>query len=187
MSHLRFTHQQKKRKTWLFPLIVIILLYISIPFLLIQRGDEAIKNAISQTEDKKVEIPSKEYNVGIVFLEIAETFPGFTAWAKQIQERSNKKMLDIYELKCSHKSSELFRQISNYTKEYDSLTVHFEHSNEVLYLNAIVFRNQEKESLKIMVSDELKNELQIKFCNIWKEFFLNLNVILPKNNSICQL
>ncbi|MEN8120786.1 MAG: hypothetical protein ABFS35_10590 [Bacteroidota bacterium] len=187
MSYLRFNHQQKKRKTWLFPLIVIILLYVSIPFLLIQRGDETLKKAISQTESEKMETPSKDYNAGIVFLEIAEAFPGFTAWAKQIQKSSGQKMLEIYELKCTQKSSELFRQISNYTNEYDSLSVHFKYSNEVLYLNAIVFKDQEKENMKIMVSNELRNELQIKFCNVWKKFFLNLNVIVPKHNSICQL
>ena len=184
MSHLRFTHQQKKRKTWLFPLIVIILLYLSIPFLLIQRGDEALKRAISQTEDEQIEVPSKEYVAGIAFLEIAEAFPGFTAWAKTIQKSSNKKMLEIYELKCRHKSSELFKQLSNYTNEYDSLSIHFEHDNEAIYLNAIVFSNQEKENLKIEIPDEMRDELQSNFCNVWEEFFLSLKVT-SKNCFFC--
>jgi hypothetical protein len=185
MSHLRFNHQQRKRKTWLLPLIVIILLYVSIPFLLIQRGEESLEKAISQTENKMVEIPSKEYGSGIVFLEIAEVFPGFTTWAKQIRNRSNEKMQEIYNVKCRNKSTELFKLYSD-TIQYDSLSVHFEHTGELFYLNAVVFTNQKKENMKILLPDEPKNELENDFCDIWKEFFQKHDINVPKNNSICQ-
>ncbi|RLD62170.1 MAG: hypothetical protein DRI95_13385 [Bacteroidetes bacterium] len=186
MSKIHFNHQQKKRKTWLLPLIVIILLYISIPFLLIQSGDETIKAAISKTENHKLEVPSKEYSKAVVFLQIAEAFPGFTTWSKQIQQSSNKKMLNIYQLKCQQKGTKLFIQLNDNPVEYDSLLVSFESVEESLSLNATIYSKGEKENLKVVLPDELSKELKIEFCDVWRKFFEDYKIDIPKNNSICK-
>ncbi|RLD75729.1 MAG: hypothetical protein DRJ07_17565 [Bacteroidetes bacterium] len=48
----------------------------------------------------------------------------------------------------------------------------------------IVFSNQEKENLKIMVPDEMRDELQNNICNVWEEFLLSLKVS-SKNCFLC--
>ncbi|RLD80148.1 MAG: hypothetical protein DRJ10_07820 [Bacteroidetes bacterium] len=187
MSKLHFRYQQKKRKTWVLPLIVIVLLYVSIPFLLIQSGDEALKKAISETEKPEQEIPSEEYAKALTFLQIAEAFPGFTTWAKQIQQSSNEKMLNIYQLKCEQKSIEIFSQINKYSANYDSLLINIEHFEKSVLLNAVIFSKGEKENIKTLLPSELKNELETTFCDVWRTFFKNYKIDIPKNNSICNL
>ncbi|OQY01769.1 MAG: hypothetical protein B6I20_07495 [Bacteroidetes bacterium 4572_117] len=187
MNSLRLNHQPKKRKTWLFPLIVIILLYFTIPFVLIQRGDDSLNNAISETEVQSVELPSKKYKEGIVFIEIAESFPGYTAWAKQIKQKAGKQMQNIYKIKCDYKSKQLFNKISSETTSYDSLSVNFEKLGDIKFLNAAVYRKKNKENIKIAIPKDLETELQDKFCRVWDEFFQDLQINTKNNNSICQL
>ena len=56
-----------------------------------------------------------------------------------------------------------------------------------MYLNAVVFKQKEKEYIKIKVPDDLKIELQNKFCDIWRAFFNDLEVTIAENQSICKL
>ncbi len=186
MSQIQFHHQQKKRKTWLLPLIVIVLLYVSIPFLLVQQGDKTMEKAITQTENEKVETPSKEFAKAVVFLQIAEVFPGFAAWAEQIQHSSTEKIRTIYELKCAQKSTELFLQISEYDTEYDSLVVNFDYSDDVFFLNAVIFSDGKKENIKVEFPDEERTKLKTSFCDVWEKFFTDFEINVPKNNSICK-
>jgi len=185
MNSINFNHQQKKRKTWLFPLIVIVLLYISIPFLLINSGTNAIETAFEKTKAKSVELPAKQYSTGIVLIEFAEMFPGFTNWSKQIKEQSNKKMLHIYHQKCNDKSIKLFNQLSDYEQNFDSLSFQYEYIGKQMYMKAVVFEGQNRENIKILIPEKQKNELQDNFCAVWNKFF-NQVKISTVNNLICQ-
>jgi len=185
MNRINFNHQQKKRKTWLFPLIVIILLYISIPFLLINSGTNAIEIALKKTEAKAVELPAKQYSTGIVLIGFAQMFPGFTNWAKQIKEQSNKKMLNVYNQKCNDKSIKLFTQLSEYEQNFDSLAFQYTYTHEQMYMKVIIFEGPDKETLKILIPEKQKNELQNNFCAVWNNF-LNQVKISKADNPICQ-
>lgn len=184
MSRLSFNHQQKKRKTWLFPLIVIILLYISIPFLLINSGTKAIDTAIVKMGSQDILLPEKQYITGVMLINFAEMFPGFSNWSKQIRKGSNKKIIIIYRQKCRAKSQELFQQISGYEQEFDSLNINFEYTESQMYMAAAIFKGNNKENLKILVSKEQKDKLEKKFCAVWADFFNKIKTS-PVNNSIC--
>lgn len=186
MSRLSFDHQQKKRKTWLFPLIVIILLYISIPYLLINSGSNAIDSAFAKMGNKAIELPEKQYSTGIVLISFAEMFPGFTNWSKRIKEKSNEKMLVIYKQKYSEKSIKLFKKISNYEQEFDSLSVKYEHNEVQTYMNVIIYKEKEKENLKILIPNEEKTNLQNDFCSVWADFFKKAKMNVP-NSSVCPI
>lgn len=186
MAQINFRHQQKKRKTWLLPLIIIVLLYISIPFMLIMKGDESIKKGIFETEKKEVLTPSLKYNKGLVFLETAEAFPGFDSWAKNIKRNSAKKMLEIYSVKCKQKSIDVFLQISKYSDQYDSLNVNFNRSTEFVILNASIFSGKEKKNIKITIPSKISNKINDEFCNVWKVFLTNLEIEIPEPNLICK-
>ena len=104
MSELQFRHQQAKRKTWLLPLIVIVLLYITIPFLLINKGNDSFKKAIPEIK-QNLEKAGNLYNSGVVFTDFGSKFPGFSGWAKSLQKEAKEKIISEYTIACENMRS----------------------------------------------------------------------------------
>ncbi len=99
MNSIQFKHQPNKRKTWLFPLIIIVLLYLTIPILLINKGKDSFDKA-SLTIESDVIKAANYCNSGFVFTDLAESFPGFSAWAKKTAINGKNKIMNIYTEKC---------------------------------------------------------------------------------------
>jgi hypothetical protein len=99
MNNIEFKHQPNKRKTWLFPLIIIVLLYLTIPILLINKGKDSFDKS-SLAIENDVAKAANYCNSGFIFTDLAENFPGFSAWAKKTAENGKNKIMNIYTEKC---------------------------------------------------------------------------------------
>ncbi|MCF6241212.1 MAG: hypothetical protein L3J74_07695 [Bacteroidales bacterium] len=99
MSSIEFKHRSNNRKTWLVPLIIIALLYLSIPILLINKGKDSFEKAGLAIENNLIQA-GNYYNSGIIFTDLAENFPGFSAWAKKTGINGKNKLMNIYSEKC---------------------------------------------------------------------------------------
>jgi hypothetical protein len=99
MSSIQFKQHPNKRKTWLFPLIIIVLLYLTIPILLINKGKDSFDKAAMTIESDVIKA-ANYYNSGFVFTDLAESFPGFAAWAEKTAINGKNKIVSRYSEKC---------------------------------------------------------------------------------------
>jgi len=98
MSEFQFK-QAAKRKTWIFPLIIIILLYLTIPVLLINKGTNNFEKAVNELDYDLIKAASY-YNAGVVFTDFATNFPGFSIWAKSVKEKNTVQLEHTFLDKC---------------------------------------------------------------------------------------
>lgn len=106
MSDIQFRQQQNKRKTWMIPLIIIVLLYLTIPTLLINKGADSFDKADLAIEKNLIQA-GNYYSSGLVFTDLALNFPGFSSWAKKTALKGKEKIISSYRQKCKEiKNSE---------------------------------------------------------------------------------
>ena len=96
MSRIQF-ERKKRTKGYLIPLVVILLLYFTIPIYLINKGNNILTTANEKINQDEIYGPTVEFYNGIAFLNTAAAFPGFEGWAKSIEKSSVEKMIVIQE------------------------------------------------------------------------------------------
>jgi len=176
MTKLRFEKNKTKKKTWIFPLIVIMLLYITIPIVLMNRGNISIEKNYKLLETDTIIAPTNDYFAGITFFETASVFPGFSNWANNRIEKSNKKMLEIYKIKANKIKFDIYKELSKTNaSKTDSITIIKEDN-----IKKIV-KNKDKE---FIISDSLNLQYQNRFCDKWNKFFEKAKL---KNTNICKI
>ncbi len=116
MSDIQFRHPQNKRKTWLIPLIIIILLYLSIPVLLINKGNDSFEKAISAMENNLIQA-GNYYNSGIIFTDLAGNFPGFSAWAKKTALKGKEEIINSFKRRCEELKNKNIEVQSKFCKD----------------------------------------------------------------------
>ncbi|MBN1252825.1 MAG: hypothetical protein JXR51_14600 [Bacteroidales bacterium] len=186
MSKLRFEKHNKKRKTWIFPLIVILLLYITIPVVLMSKGSSAIENTFKNLESDTVYTPSNEYFAGITFFETASVFPGFNKWANNRISLSKNKMLNIYKDKCNAINMKIYRELSN--KEListDLVFVKFAENNKT-QINLICLNKDQNIEQEFIIPNSILTNYQSNFCLNWKVFFEKSKINQSELISICN-
>jgi len=174
---IRFEKHKKKSKTWLFPLIAIILLYITIPIVLINRGNVALENNFELLEYDSIIAPTKYYFAGIAFFETALVFPGFSTWATNMIAKSNKKMIDIYIIKNYNIKVDIYKELSkeNITNT-DSVIITIEDNIKKILID--------KQKEEFIISDSLCLSYENIFCEKWNVF---LKKVKFNTKNICKI
>ncbi len=156
MSTIQF-ERRKKKKIFLFPLLVLVLLYISIPLILINKGSKLMEKAKVKIQQKEILAPTTEFYNGMTFLNTASAFPGFSFWSDNIIKSSVK-------------------NISTYKDEKIKLLILNDLNNERLTLENIKL-SEKNQFIEIMSADsstvkiELPDSLQTKIKNTRNKFF----------------
>ena len=179
MTRLRFEKQNKKKKTWIFPLIVIVLLYISIPIILMNKGSVSVEKSFELLKKDSILVPVNEYFAGIAFYETASVFPGFTKWANKKINQSNQKMIDIHKTKSYLLKKSIYEELSmdNITKS-DSVIIKIDDNIKTILIN--------KQNKEFVISDSLSLLYQTQFCEKWKKVFNKAEVKKSINCEICN-
>jgi len=179
MTRLRFEKHNKKKKTWIFPLIVIVLLYITIPIILMNRGSVSIEKNFDLLKADSIIAPTNEYFAGIAFYETASVFPGFTKWADNKKNKSKQKMIDIYKIKSYLFKVEIYKELSkdNITK-YDSVIIKTDGNIKTIFIN--------KKDKEFVISDSLNLLYKTQFCKKWEKVFNKSEIKELINCEICK-
>lgn len=119
MNTIQFRHKPNKRKTWLFPLLIIILLYLTIPVLLINKAKDSFDKA-SLTIESDVSKAANYFKSGRVFSELAENFPGFSAWAKKTSTNGLDEIIKIYAQKCNEIQNKSDEEQNKFCAEWNN-------------------------------------------------------------------
>jgi len=93
MSRIQF-ERRKRKKGYLIPLVIIVLLYFMIPIFLINKGNDLIAKANEAMKRSKVFSPPLEFYNGIAFLNTAAAFPGFGKWSENIEKSTTDQMIN---------------------------------------------------------------------------------------------
>ena len=118
---MEFKHRQSNKKTWIVPLIIIGLLYITIPVMLINRGSENYDKALDII-NKDTEQSAKLYKTAYVFIDLAESFPGFSSWANKIKTNADKKITTIYNKECKELKNKNSEQNAAFCKKWKTFS-----------------------------------------------------------------
>ncbi len=176
MNKLKFEKYSTKKKTWLYPLIVIILLYITIPVVLINRASVAIEKSNKLLETDSVIAPTNEYFASITFFETASLFPGFGKLANKQISKINKKMLEIYKIKTTKIKVDIYEELSkSNVLKTDSITIKKKGGIKK------IFKSKDKE---FIISDSLNLQYKNRFCKKWNKFFEKAKLT---NTNICKI
>ncbi len=116
MTNLQFRHRQNKKKTWMIPLIIIVLLYLTIPILLINKGEDSFDKAVSAIESNLIQA-GNYYNSGIVFTDLAGNFPGFSAWAKKTALQGKEKIMNSFKRRCEELKKKNIKEQNKFCEE----------------------------------------------------------------------
>lgn len=179
MARLRFEKNKKKKKTWIFPLIAILLLYLTIPIILMNRGSVSIEKSFELLKSDTILTPTNEYYAGIAFYKTALVFPGFNNWANKKITESTKKLSEIYKSKVHLFKIIIYKDLSkhNITK-LDSVIIKTDGN-----IKKIFIQNHEKE---FVISDSLNLLYKEQFCEKWKKVFKKIDINKSIDCEICK-
>jgi len=120
MNEFQFK-QAAKRKTWIFPLIVIVLLYITIPVLLINKGGNNFEKALTYASSDPIQA-ANYFNSANVFSDFAGNFPGFSGWANSLINRSKQKVQAVYQEECGKISKKTQEEQISFCKDWKTFS-----------------------------------------------------------------
>ncbi len=175
MSRIRFERRTKK-KLFLLPLLVILLLYITIPVVLINKGSKQLEKAEQIMNKNDVYSPPTEFYNGMAFLQTASSIPGFAFWADNILASTTKKMIEQKDNKLKlFLVSEMSGQQSDSEVVIDSI------KKGVVYL-----KSQDGIVKKIELNDSLLDKIDSVYCQSWHIFFEKNKLDKSTIHTLCK-
>lgn len=184
MDSIRF-QRNKRSKSYIIPLIVIVLLYLLIPILLISKGEGFIDQAIDDLNSDSLYSPPIGFYNGHAFLQTAESFPGFSKWARRVAKSSYDELIEIQD----RKFKQLCLQYFNYqpdSMELDSIKIDVDRQKDyaiIIYRGSI---NGIESNRELKLDDSLINLIDSAYCKGWNVFFKKFNVDSSKINPFCR-
>ncbi len=179
MSRIQFERRKKKRM-FLLPLVVLLLLYIAIPTILINKGSKLLNKAQSKIEQADVYAPTVEFYNGMTFLQTASSFPGFSFWADNVIESSVGKLASLQETKLK---ALLISKINKTNKEVENISIHKKQDNNKRFLHIITKAGAK---IELELSDSLLTTIDSSYCRGWTKFFDKTGSDKSKLHSICK-
>ncbi len=179
MSRLQF-ERKKKKKLYVIPLIIIVLLYVTIPVVLINKGSKLLEKAKTKLEQPDVYSPTVEFYNGLAFLSTAASFPGFSFWANSIVEPTTNEIIKTQDskLKCLMVNilPEKFINLDN-----SKITKSTENN-----LTIIKIEDQDSLPKSVVLGDSLLHEIDSVYIRGWNKFFEKTNADKSKLHSFCK-
>ena len=187
MSRIQFERRRRK-KTYLIPLLlVVLLLYVTIPIFLINKGSDLLVKAEERMNEGEIYSPTVEFYNGIAFLNTAASFPGFGGWSKSVEKASAEKMIKL-------QNTQFEKLCQNFLKNEMTIDNAFPDSSKV------VIAGGEKPSevfvksffpdttltKKISLNDSIFNKIDSLYCKSWTKFFEKTKTDKAKLFSICK-
>ncbi len=175
MDRIQFQRRSKK-KVFLLPLLVIVLLYITIPAVLINKGSKQLEKSKQIIKKDEVYAPSVEFYNGMAFLQTASSFPGFSFWTENVLSSTIKELL-------SHKDEKLkmlvLSKLNKNKLELKNISI----SKNKPQINIISNNGQQ---LEIELPDSLLNQIYTIYCKPWEKFFEKTKSDKSNINDICK-
>ncbi|MDF1549130.1 MAG: hypothetical protein P1P88_14995 [Bacteroidales bacterium] len=181
MGRIQFK-RSKKKKSYLIPLVIVLLLYFIIPVYLINKGSDLVKISLTKIENGTVYSPPVEFYNGISFLSTAAAFPGFGKWAENIIDGSVEKM--------SEQQDKQFNKLCvRFLKDVNDLQEGVEISFVKLQNPGILqFKNEKTDSMlyELSLNDSLLAILDSTYCKPWTKFYNKTKQELTKIHLYCK-
>ena len=182
MNRIQFD-RRKRKKSYLIPLVILVLLYFIIPIFLINRGSNLIEKANIKIDNKGVFAPTVEFYNGLAFLNTAAAFPGFGKWSENIRETSGEQMKKSYEFN--------FRKlcISLTNKDFNESEIIEVNFNNVTLPNSIIIKTGDKDSIlntEIPINDSISGYIDSVYCIPWARFFEKMKLDETGLHPICK-
>lgn len=163
MSRIQFD-RKKKKKNYVIPLVIIVLLYLIIPIYLISKGNTLIDKAFEKVNQADVFSPTVEFYNGLAFLNTAAAFPGFGGWSGTVEEESVEKMLVLQEKEFE----EMCASILDVALP-DSVEINYAKNEQDPTLD---IKNVLTDSIQsVSLNDSVLNAISNNYCQPWIKFF----------------
>ncbi len=179
MSRIQF-ERRKKKSMFLLPLVVLLLLYIAIPTILINKGSKLLNKAQSKIEQADVYAPTVEFYNGMTFLQTASSFPGFSFWADNVIESSVKKLASLQEPKFK---ALITSNVDKAGKDIKDVYIHTNETNSKRFLH---IDTKAGAKIELELSDSLLTTIDSSYCKEWTKFFDKTGADKSQLNSICK-
>ncbi len=186
MSRIQF-ERRKRKKGYLIPLVVILLLYFTIPIFLINKGNDLLSKANERMSEREVFGPTVEFYNGIAFLNTAAAFPGFSGWAKGIAESSIEKMVKMQEFQFEKLCQNLLKNKLTAKNAFpDSTSVVISGGDNPSELFVKSFFADSSLTSTISLNDSILTEINTHYCQQWTKFFEKTTTDKSRLFSICK-
>jgi hypothetical protein len=186
MNRIQF-ERKKRKKTYLIPLLlVVLLLYITIPVFLINKGSDLLVKANERMSQSEVYSPTVEFYNGIAFLNTAAAFPGFGSWSKSVEKTSIEKMI-------KSQDAQFEKLCLSFLKKEMTAENAFPDSSEVVVGGRDVskifvksFFADSSSTSTITLNDSILNKIDSLYCKNWEKFFDKTKMDKANLFSICK-
>lgn len=180
MSNIQFKRieHKKRKKLFLFPVLVLLLLYIAIPSILINKGSKQLKKANEEIRKSEVYAPSTEFYNGIAFLQTASSVPGFAFWAEAMLDDEINKFQKYKDFKLKKL---VIKRLNLKNVSWKQVNIVKNNSITVLKINS---PNSAKKEIELPL--KLLNEIDTLYCQKWLKFFTKTNTDKKKINVVCK-
>ncbi len=186
MSRIQF-ERRKRKKGYLIPLVVILLLYFLIPIYLINKGSSLLTNANKKMDEKEIFAPTVEFFNGVAFLNTAAAFPGFGGWAKGIEESSTEKMVMLQESQFEKLCQNLLKgKLTAENAFPDSTAVVISGGDKPVELFVKSYFADSSITNTISLNDSILTKINSLYCQQWKKFFEKTTADKSRLFSICK-
>lgn len=186
MSRIQF-ERKKRKKGYLIPMVVILLLYFTIPIFLINKGSALLSKADERIKESEVYSPTVEFYNGITFLSTAASFPGFGGWSGSIEASSIEKMIKLQEGQFEKFCFNLLKNKLTEEKAFpDSSRVVFSGGEKPKELFVKLYFADTSITSTIEMNDSILVEIDSLYCQPWTKFFEKTKADKSRLFSICK-
>ena len=180
MSRIQF-ERRKRKKGYLIPLFIIVLLYFMIPIFLINKGNDLLAKADVEMKKSDIFSPPIEFYNGTAFLSTAAAFPGFGGWSGTIKESSIEQMISQQEVQFE----KLCKNMLNKTIS-DSIEISFNKENDPWFINIKELQSDSSKANIIELNDSTLRIVNINYCEPWTNFFEKTKTDKSLLHSFCE-
>jgi hypothetical protein len=186
MSRIQF-ERRKRKKGYLIPLVIILLLYFTIPIFLVNKGSSLLTKANERMNENEVFGPTVEFYNGVAFLNTAAAFPGFGGWAKGIEESSTEKMVKLQESQFEKFCQNLLKNELTAENAFpDSTAVVISGGDKPVELFVKSYFADSSKTSTISLNDSILSEIDSLYCKQWNKFFEKTTADKSRLFSICK-
>lgn len=172
--------RKKKKKLYIIPLLIIVLLYVTIPIVLINKGSKLLEKASIKINELEVYSPTVEFYNGLAFLQTAASFPGFAYWSDALIESSGKEMIKKQEPKAKML---IIRILHDNDLEVDNIIIDKSADNNKPLIQII---KSDSTKTTIELTDSLSHTIDSLYCKGWNKFFEKTQSDKSKLYLLCK-